>query len=236
MIVMKIKSSLSMYGAIIATYAGGILLFIHTPGCQGGSDDSSTNNQRPLDNESQNANEVAGGESPQAVVDQLKLAVKAQRYKQAANLFTDQFQNDWVVILLVAQAEAIDKDQKRGGAAGNERAAIEKIAEVMKRHGVDSVATIDVSNTESVKNQSANKLAESVSNKSAFIGDISTVIESVGVSPMDAMQYITDLQDLKVDENQASGNVVFNMRGQTEKRACSFVKTNDRWKIFIEYF
>lgn len=225
-----------MYGAIIATYAGGVFLFIHTTGCQGGSDDSSTNNQRPLDNESQDKNEVAGGESPQAVVDQLKLVVKAQQYKQAADLFTDEFQNDWVVILLVAQAEAIDKDRKRSGGGGNERAAIEKIAEVMKRHGVGSVATIDVSETESEQNQSAKKIADMVPNKSAFIAEISTVIDSVGVSPMDAMQYITDLQDLKVDETQASGNVVFSMRGQTEKRACSFVKTNDRWKIFIDYF
>ena len=186
-----------------------------------------------------------GHDSPQAAFDAMKAAGDKKDWKGLCECMTpdsrDAMAGGMVVAGTVMKAMGVFAMMGGGEQAEKTKAALERIDEVLKKHGVDEDAMKKVQETmqgaepkDPTNNLAVLKeLAALIEDKPTFIGDMFTVLEEMnpGESPMSFGN--AALKDVKIDGDTATGTIAKTVKGTKKNDPINFKKIDGGWLVDI---
>jgi len=186
-----------------------------------------------------------GHDSPQAAFDAMKAAADKKDWKGLCQCMTpdsrDAMAGGMVVAGTVMKATGVFAMMGGGEKAEETKAALERIDEVLKKHGVDEDALEKVRETmrgSEPKDPGNNfavlkEFAALIEDKPTFIGDMFVALEEMnpGESPMSFRN--ATLRDVKIDGDTATGTNARTVKGTKKNEPINFKKIDGGWLVDI---
>ena len=186
-----------------------------------------------------------GYDSPQAAFDAMKAAGEKKDWKGFCECMTPDSQDAMAGGMVVAgtmmKAMGGFAMMGRGEQAEKTKAALEKIDEVLKKHGLDEKAMKKVQEKmQGAEPKGPNKrlamlkeLAAPIKDKPTFIGDMFAALEEMNPGESTMSFENATLKDVKIDGDTATGTIAKTDKGMKMDEPINFKKIDGGWLVDI---
>jgi len=180
-----------------------------------------------------------GYDSPQAAFDAMKAASEKKDWKGVCNCMTPDSQDAMAGMMVlsgtVMKAMGAFAAMAGGEEAEKAKAALEKIDQVLKKHGLteDAMKKMKGKKPEAPDQQLAvlKELTAPIKDKPAFVAEMIQAFGEMGPGESEMFFHDGTLKDVKISGDTATGTVSETVEGEQKDNPISFKKTGGGWLV-----